>query len=81
VCQRVNILEATDEKLVVDIGECIFATATHILRKGDPNFIPPCPMLAILQSAIGGTLNKKFRLTACEYKPDENTSIFTLNSG
>lgn len=80
VCQRANVLEATDDKIVIDLGECAFAPATHVLRAGDPKFIPPCPMLAILQSAIGSALKKNFRITQCDYKPDENTSIFTMTT-
>ncbi|MHA1909828.1 MAG: hypothetical protein ACW98Y_21215, partial [Candidatus Thorarchaeota archaeon] len=33
--QRVNILTANESELVVDIGECIFAPATTIIRGGD----------------------------------------------
>lgn len=79
ICQRVNILEAADDKLVVDIGECIFAPATKKLREKEP--IPPCPMMAILQGAMESSLKKKFHITDYEYKPTENTSIFTMATG
>ncbi|MFX1520416.1 MAG: hypothetical protein ACFFCD_10900, partial [Promethearchaeota archaeon] len=77
VCQRVNILEATDEKLVVDIGECIFAPATKKLREKEE--IPPCPMIGILQGTIQSALNKKLRIANYEYKPELNSSVFTMN--
>lgn len=80
LCQRVNILEATDNKLVVDIGECAFAPATKAVANDDPNFIPPCPMLAMLVDAIDNAINKKLCITSRVYKPAENTSIFTLSS-
>jgi len=76
LCQRVNILEAADDKLVVDIGECVFAPATKKLREKEP--IPPCPMIAILQGAMESSLKKKFRITDYEYHPEVNASTFTL---
>lgn len=78
-CQRVNILEATDNKLKVDIGECIFASATKVFRGTDLNFIPPCPMMAILYGAIEEKVGKVGHVESCEWVPDENTSIFTVN--
>jgi len=79
LCQRVNVLEATDEKLVIDIGECVFAPATKVLRKKEE--IPPCPMMAILQGTLDSTLKKKFRITGYEYHPELNASTFTLTTG
>ena len=78
-CQRVNILEATDNKLKVDIGECIFASATKVFRGTDLNFIPPCPMMAILYGAIEEKAGKTGHVESCEWLPEENTSIFTVN--
>ncbi len=78
LCQRVNILEVSDSKLVIDLGECIYAPATKVLRAENPKFIPPCPMLAILAGKIETGTTKKTEILSCEYKPQENTSIFTL---
>lgn len=77
-CQRVNILEANDNKLKVDIGECVFASATKTFRGTDLTFIPPCPMMAILYGAIEEKTGKKGHVESCEWKPKENTSIFTV---
>jgi len=78
-CQRVNILEATDTKLKVDIGECIFASATKVFRGTDLNFIPPCPMMAILYGTIEEKTGKVGQVESCEWLPEENTSIFTVS--
>lgn len=79
VCKRVNVLETSDSKVVIDIGECIFAPTTHMLRKNDVNFIPPCPMMAILTGKIESTTGKRSTIESCKWIPQENTSIFTIN--
>ncbi|MFX1453514.1 MAG: hypothetical protein ACFFCM_21975, partial [Promethearchaeota archaeon] len=33
LCQVVDILEINDSKIVIDMGECILAPATHIIAK------------------------------------------------
>lgn len=79
--QRFKVLEVTDGKYVLDMGECIFALATVVFQKmsgGDPNFIPPCPMNAIIFSVIQEKLGKDCTITGCEFKPEENTRIFTV---
>ncbi len=78
LCQRVNVLEASDSKVVVDIGECVLGSATQKLSARYTNLIPPCPMLAILAGAIESGTGKKSRIEGCVYKPEENTRIFTL---
>ncbi len=78
LCQRVNALEATDTKLVIDIGECVLGQATQRLATLYPNMIPPCPMLAMLASEIDRITKKKSHIEACQYKPELNTRIFTL---
>ena len=77
--QRVNIITATDSELVVDIGECIYAPATSMIRGGDANMIPPCPMMAILYGIINERTGKHCSVAKCEYKPELNASIFTVN--
>ena len=77
-CQRANALEITDDKIVMDLGECIFGSATMAFRGNDLNFIPPCPMMSILYSAIEENTGKKGYIESCQWKPDENTSIFTV---
>jgi len=62
----------------MDLGECIFASATKVFRGDDLNFIPPCPMMSILYGAIEAKTGKKGFIESCLWKPDENTSIFTV---
>lgn len=77
-CQRAEILELSDEKIVMDLGECIYGTATKIFRGNDMDFIPPCPMMSILYSAIESKTGKKGYIESCQWKPQQNTSIFTV---
>ncbi|MFX1574949.1 MAG: hypothetical protein ACFFB0_19605 [Promethearchaeota archaeon] len=77
-CQRANILELTDEKLVIDLGECVFASATKVFRGNDRDFIPPCPFMSMLYSTITEKTGKIGYIEACQWKPEQNTSIFTV---
>ncbi|MFX1280726.1 MAG: hypothetical protein ACFFA3_15225 [Promethearchaeota archaeon] len=78
-CQRAIIIEATDDKVVIDLGECIFGSATKKFRGTDLNFIPPCPMMGVLYSAIEKHTGKKGFIESCLWKPEENTSVFTVS--
>ncbi len=77
-CQRANVIEATDNKVIIDLGECVFGSATKVFRGTDLNFIPPCPFMSILYSAIEKQTGKKGFIESCLWKPEENTSIFTV---
>ncbi|MEE9379362.1 MAG: hypothetical protein V3V33_15160 [Candidatus Lokiarchaeia archaeon] len=77
-CQKADIIEVSDDNIVIDLGECIFGPATTIFRGNDPNFIPPCPMMGILYSAIESKTGKKGFIEKCLWKPKENSSIFTI---
>ena len=77
--QRANVLNVSDEEVVIDIGECIFAPATSVIRGGDPNMIPPCPMMAIFYAAVNEHTGKHCTVTKCEYKPELNASTFTVS--
>jgi len=78
-CQRAIVMEATDSKLVIDLGECIFGSATKVFRGDDLNYIPPCPMMSILYSAIETETGKKGFIESCLWVPEKNTSIFTVS--
>ena len=78
ICQRVNILNVTDDGVEIDIGECAFASCTLEIRQSYPDSIPPCPMLAILAGNIQGKLGKNAFIESCVWKPELNTSIFKL---
>ncbi len=77
-CQRANIIEADDSKVVLDLGECVLAPITKVLRGTDLNYIPPCPMMGILYGAITKKTGKTGSIEKAEWKPEENTTIFTL---
>ncbi|MFW9865568.1 MAG: hypothetical protein ACFFEN_05650 [Candidatus Thorarchaeota archaeon] len=77
-CQRADILELTNDKVIVDLGECIFASATKVFRGTDRNFIPPCPFMSMLYSTITEKTGKIGYIESCQWKPEENTSIFTV---
>ena len=78
-CQRAIIIEANDNKIVIDLGECIFGSATKKFRGTDLNFIPPCPMMGILYSAIEEQTGKKGFIESCLWVPEKNTSVFTVS--
>ncbi|MFW9825163.1 MAG: hypothetical protein ACFFE4_19635 [Candidatus Thorarchaeota archaeon] len=77
-CQRANILELNNDKIVMDLGECIFASATKIFRGNDRAFIPPCPFMSMLYSTITERTGKVGYIESCQWKPEENTSVFTV---
>ena len=78
-CQRAIIIEANDNKVVIDLGECIFGSATKKFRGNDLNYIPPCPMMGILYSAIEEQTGKKGFIESCLWVPENNTSVFTVS--
>ncbi|MFW9828229.1 MAG: hypothetical protein ACFFEY_11580 [Candidatus Thorarchaeota archaeon] len=77
-CQRADVLELSDEKLVIDLGECIFASATKVFRGNDRDFIPPCPFMSMLYSTISEKTGKIGYIEKCQWKPEQNTSVFTV---
>ncbi|MFX1532176.1 MAG: hypothetical protein ACFFBC_13755 [Promethearchaeota archaeon] len=77
-CQRANILNISDDKLIIDLGECIFASATKVFRGNDRDFIPPCPFMSMLYGTIEEKTGKVGYIESCQWKPEENTSIFTV---
>ena len=77
-CQRAEALEISDNKLVIDLGECVLATVTKVLRGNDLTMIPPCPFMAMLYGAIEKNTGKTGSIESAQWKPEENTTIFTL---
>ncbi|MHA1440112.1 MAG: hypothetical protein ACTSPD_21405 [Promethearchaeota archaeon] len=78
-CQKVEIKEANDNKVVIDIGDCIFSTACRSLRGDEFLTQPPCPMVAILYSNINENLGKEGSITDFKTIPEENSDIFTIS--
>ncbi len=78
ITQRFNILEATDDKLVLDIGMCVFASATAAFRAKGVE-IPPCPVVGLLLSVIDKNIMKHGIVRSCVYYPEHNASTFTID--
>lgn len=77
ITQTFNVIEATDDKIVTDIGMCVFASATSAFREKGVD-IPPCPVIGLLLSIIDEDLNKHGVVRECVYKPESNSSVFTI---
>ncbi|MFW9843712.1 MAG: hypothetical protein ACFFEV_03985 [Candidatus Thorarchaeota archaeon] len=77
--QRCIVEKADDSELVIDIGECAFAPATKIIRGDDREAIPPCPFISMLSAAIEVNLGKSASVERCQWKPELNTSVFTIS--
>jgi hypothetical protein len=78
--QRVELVSVGDSEVVIDLGECIFAPATKAIRGSDLTMIPPCPFMAVLTAALKAGTGKDFGVTNCDWKPELNTSVFTLST-
>ncbi len=78
LCQRVKVLEISDDEVKIDIGECVLGPMTKLFRGTDLNKIPPCPMMAILNGALAEKAGKRGHVESCKWVPEENTSIFTM---
>lgn len=76
--QRLNFEKIDDSQIVVDLGECAFAPATKIIRGDDREAIPPCPFIAMLIAALEVNTGKTATLDRCQFKPEMNTSVFTI---
>jgi hypothetical protein len=77
ITQRFNIEESNDGLLVLDIGMCVFASATAAFRANGAQ-IPPCPIVGLLLSLIDKNVDKHGIVKSCVYHPDLNTSTFTI---
>jgi len=80
--QRAELVSASDSEVIMDLGECVFAPATIAVRggiDGDPTIIPPCPFIGMLIAALNSGTDMNFSVSKCEWKPELNTSVFTIN--
>ncbi len=77
--QRCEILEVSEDRIKIDIGECIYSSATKIIRGDDVTKIPPCPMMAILYASLNEKLGKTCVVESALYRPELNASIFTVS--
>ncbi len=76
-CQISNLVEKNDDGVVVELGNCVFATACENIRSKSKENISPCPMIAIL---IGNLekINKEHFVDKAVYNPETNSTTFTL---
>ncbi|MHA1961917.1 MAG: hypothetical protein ACW99U_17045 [Candidatus Thorarchaeota archaeon] len=76
--QRVIVENSDESQVVVDLGECAFGPATKLIRGDDKEAIPPCPFIAMLTAALEVNAGKTANVERCEWKPELNTSVFTI---
>ncbi len=76
--QRVIIEKVDESQVVIDMGECAFAPATKIIRGDNKEAIPPCPFISMLTAAIEVNTGKTTNVERCQWKPELNTSVFTI---
>jgi hypothetical protein len=78
ITQVFEVIEATDEKLVLDIGMCVFASATAAFRAEGVE-IPPCPIVGIVLAALNKQLRVNGKIVDAVYKPEANSTVFTID--
>jgi hypothetical protein len=78
ITQVFDVVEATDEKLVLDIGMCVFASATAAFR-AEGIEIPPCPIVGIVLAGLNKRLKVNGKVVSAEYKSEANTTLFHID--
>jgi hypothetical protein len=78
ITQVFEVIEADDEKLVLDIGMCVFASATAAFRAEGVE-IPPCPIVGIVMAGLNKQLKVNGKIVAAEYKPEANSTVFNID--
>ena len=77
-CQKVDILEVSDSKVVIDLGDSVFAPAIRHLRGKNLQSLEPDPMIVILYAAIEHFAGKKGYISGDKYVPEENMDVYTI---
>lgn len=77
-CQKINIQEAGDGKVVIDIGDSVFAPAIRHLRGKDLQSLVPDPAIAVLYAAINLFAKKTGHISDVKYIPEENIDRYTI---
>ena len=78
ITQVYEVVEANDEKLVLEIGMCVFASATETFRAEGVE-IPPCPIVGIILAGLNKQLKVNGKIVAAEYRPEANSTVFTID--
>ncbi len=77
VTQTFDVVEVSDDKIVLDVGMCVFSSATAAFRQQGVK-IPPCPIVALLVTLIYDELKMRGVVTDSLYQPEKNSSVFTI---
>lgn len=81
IAQVYNVVETSDDRIVVEVAYCSFMPATQIFAesyKDDAKFVPPCAINALLGAVLLERLNKTIFLNKWEYKTDQNACHITM---
>jgi len=78
ITQRFNVVESNGNALVLDIGMCVFSSATAAFRAKGVG-IPPCPVVGLLLSFLDKNYNKHGLVRSYAFHPELNASTFTID--
>ncbi|MHA1890805.1 MAG: hypothetical protein ACTSYS_07430, partial [Promethearchaeota archaeon] len=78
-CQKAEIKDVSDSKVVVEVGDCIFASACNKLRGDDGLERPVCPIVALLYSNINERTGKQGSISEFKSIPEDNIDSFTIS--
>jgi hypothetical protein len=78
ITQRFNVVEFNGNSLVLDIGMCVFSSATAAFRAKGIG-IPPCPVVGLLLSFLDKSYNKHGLVKSYTFHPELNASTFTID--
>ncbi|MHA1902861.1 MAG: hypothetical protein ACXADL_03990 [Candidatus Thorarchaeota archaeon] len=77
-CQIADVVSVSDSEIQLDLGDCVFSSATAVLRAGDPELIPPCALTAIFASIVKAVTGVDSHIQRCTWVPERNTCSFTI---
>lgn len=75
-----NVEEVTEDRVVIELGECVFMPATAKVREklNDVNALVPCPVLAALAGQIEQITGKHAYQEAATYLPERSSTRFVM---
>ncbi|MCF2138183.1 MAG: hypothetical protein K9W43_13210 [Candidatus Thorarchaeota archaeon] len=76
--RSVGFPSVTEDVIEVSLQDCVFNTATKLIRKSSPNEIPVCTWISILSAAIYKSTNKTLTVSKYEWDEATNTCKFKL---
>lgn len=78
ITQTFDVVEVGEDHMVVDIGMCVFASATAAFRAQGVE-IPPCPVVGILMAGINKNLGINGKVSKAVHQPEKNSTLFTID--